>query len=166
MYMYKCIHLAINYVYTYMNICRYVAAPNFNPRRGFPLLQVDILCTRVHIDIFCTRIHIDIVCPNIHIHMDILCTRIHIHILRTSIHIDFLCTRIRMNILRMCTCNTERLRAKGSTTSGVNNQKIVSKVSCLPVARGGGLGSSTIFKNLMSPTPRRKWYLTTGRRAH
>ena len=34
------------------------------------------------------------------------------------------------------------------------------------VPRGGGLGSSTIFKNLMSPTPRRKWYLTTGRRAH
>ena len=32
--------------------------------------------------------------------------------------------------------------------------------------RGGGLGSGTIFKNLMSPTPRRKWYLTTGRRAH
>ena len=32
--------------------------------------------------------------------------------------------------------------------------------------RGGGLGSSTIFKDLMSPTPRRKWYLTTGRRAH
>ena len=32
--------------------------------------------------------------------------------------------------------------------------------------RGGGLGSSTIFKNLMSPTPRSKWYLTTGRRAH
>jgi len=35
-----------------------------------------------------------------------------------------------------------------------------------PTMRGGGLGSSTIFKNLMSPTPRRKWYLTTGRRAH
>ena len=33
-------------------------------------------------------------------------------------------------------------------------------------SRGGGLGSSTIFKNLMSPTPRRKWYLTTRRRAH
>ena len=32
--------------------------------------------------------------------------------------------------------------------------------------RGGGLGSSTICKNLMSPMPRRKWYLTTGRRAH
>jgi len=32
--------------------------------------------------------------------------------------------------------------------------------------KGGGLGSSTISKNLMSPTPRRKWYLTTGRRAH
>ena len=32
--------------------------------------------------------------------------------------------------------------------------------------RGGELGSSTIFKNLMSPTPRHKWYLTTGRRAH
>ena len=36
----------------------------------------------------------------------------------------------------------------------------------LLLTRGGGLGSSTIFKNLMSPTPRRKWYLTTGRRAH
>ena len=36
----------------------------------------------------------------------------------------------------------------------------------LSISRGGGLGSSTIFKNLMSPTPRRKWYLTTGRRAH
>jgi len=32
--------------------------------------------------------------------------------------------------------------------------------------RGGGLGSSNVFKNLMSPTLRRKWYLTTGRRAH
>jgi len=32
--------------------------------------------------------------------------------------------------------------------------------------RGGGLGSSTVFKNLMSPTPCHKWYLTTGRRAH
>ena len=35
-----------------------------------------------------------------------------------------------------------------------------------PLRRGGGLGSRTIFKNLMSPTPRRKWYLTTGRRSH
>ena len=45
------------------------------------------------------------------------------------------------------------------------------------VRRGGGLGSSTIrevgvwgrdpfSRNLMSPTPRRKWYLTTGRRFH
>ena len=30
--------------------------------------------------------------------------------------------------------------------------------------RGGGLGSSTVFKKFN--TPRRKWYLTTGRRAH
>ena len=36
----------------------------------------------------------------------------------------------------------------------------------LVLLRGGGLGSSTIFKNLMSPTPRRKWYLTMRRRAH
>ena len=34
------------------------------------------------------------------------------------------------------------------------------------VRRGGGLGSNTIFKNSMSPTLRRKCYLTTGRRAH
>ena len=35
-------------------------------------------------------------------------------------------------------------------------------VNVCGVWRGGGLGSSTISKNLMSPTPRRKWYLTTG----
>ena len=40
------------------------------------------------------------------------------------------------------------------------------KGSSAVLRRGGGLGSSTIFKNLMSPTPRRKWYLTTGRRFH
>jgi len=37
---------------------------------------------------------------------------------------------------------------------------------CSVTLRGGGLGSSTILKHLMSPTPRRKWYSTTGRRAH
>ena len=30
----------------------------------------------------------------------------------------------------------------------------------------GGWGRVTFSRNLMSPTPRRKWYLTTGRRAH
>ena len=30
----------------------------------------------------------------------------------------------------------------------------------------GGWGRVPFSKNLMSPTPRRKWYLTTGRRAH
>jgi len=32
--------------------------------------------------------------------------------------------------------------------------------------RGGGWGRAPFSRNLMSPTPRRKWYLTTGRRAH
>ena len=52
---------------------------------------------------------------------------------------------------------------------GRNFQKFLEISACVSVAigmRGGGLGSSTIFKNSMSPTPRRKWYLTTGRRAH
>ena len=31
---------------------------------------------------------------------------------------------------------------------------------------GGGWGRVPFSRNLMSPTPRRKWYLTTGRRAH
>ena len=30
----------------------------------------------------------------------------------------------------------------------------------------GGWGRVPFSKKLMSPTPRRKWYLTTGRRAH
>jgi len=49
------------------------------------------------------------------------------------------------------------------TRHGNGEQRVDTKRTIL---RGGGLGSSTIFKNLMSTTPRRKWYLTTGRRAH
>ena len=30
----------------------------------------------------------------------------------------------------------------------------------------GGWGRDPFSRNLMSPTPRRKWYLTTGRRFH
>jgi len=30
----------------------------------------------------------------------------------------------------------------------------------------GGWGRVPLSRNLMSPTPRRKWYLTTGRRFH
>ena len=30
----------------------------------------------------------------------------------------------------------------------------------------GGWGRVPFSRNFMSPTPRRKWYLTTGRRAH
>ena len=30
----------------------------------------------------------------------------------------------------------------------------------------GGWGRVPFSRNLMSPTPRRKWYLTTGRKAH
>ena len=30
----------------------------------------------------------------------------------------------------------------------------------------GGWGRVPFSRNLMSPTPRRKWYLTTGRRFH
>jgi len=33
-------------------------------------------------------------------------------------------------------------------------------------ARGGGLGSSTIFKKFNEPYAPCKWYSTTGRRAH
>ena len=39
----------------------------------------------------------------------------------------------------------------------------------LCVASGGevgGWGRVPFSRNLMRPTPRRKWYLTTGRRAH
>ena len=40
--------------------------------------------------------------------------------------------------------------------------------SKIPRALGevGGWGRVPFSRNLMSPTPRRKWYLTTGRRAH
>jgi len=40
-------------------------------------------------------------------------------------------------------------------------------LSCSPSLREvGGWGRVPFSRNLMSPTPRRKWYLTTGRRAH
>ena len=37
---------------------------------------------------------------------------------------------------------------------------------CLPQGEVGGWGRDPFSRNLMSPTPRRKWYLTTGRRFH
>ena len=79
-----------------------------------------------------------------------------------------------MRICRVCVC---RICVRGTCMCGMCMCVCVC-VACVCVAgvsvdthtyiiqRGGGLGSSTIFKNLMSPTPRRKWYLTTGRRAH
>jgi len=38
--------------------------------------------------------------------------------------------------------------------------------SCTFQREVGGWGREPFSRNLMSPTPRRKWYLTTGRRAH
>jgi len=35
-----------------------------------------------------------------------------------------------------------------------------------PQGEVGGWGRDPFSRNLMSPTPRRKWYLTMGRRAH
>ena len=39
-------------------------------------------------------------------------------------------------------------------------------VSCMGYGEVGGWGRVPFSRNLMSPTPRRKWYLTTGRRFH
>ena len=61
----------------------------------------------------------------------------------------------------MCTCETDMYK---HTDANVRTRTYAHMCAC--VWRGGGLGSSTISKNLVSPTPRRKWYLTTGRRAH
>jgi len=47
----------------------------------------------------------------------------------------------------------------GRLTVQLNVQWIYSR-------RGGGLGLRPISRNFMKPTPRRKWYLTTGRRFH
>jgi len=39
-------------------------------------------------------------------------------------------------------------------------------IACYMCREVGGWGRVPFSRNLMSPTPRRKWYLTTGRRAH
>ena len=39
-------------------------------------------------------------------------------------------------------------------------------LSMVSIGEVGGWGRVPFSRNLMSPTPRRKWYLTTGRRAH
>ena len=65
-------------------------------------------------------------------------------------------------------CNTLQplLRSYNEFSPIRREKKADDGQSSIHDTRGGGLGSSTISKNLMSPTPRRKWYLTTGRRAH
>jgi len=48
-----------------------------------------------------------------------------------------------------------------------NKRVYVDMQSCaLACGEVGGWGRDPFSRNLMSPTPRRKWYLTTGRRFH
>ena len=60
----------------------------------------------------------------------------------------------------VCVCVGERERAREEIEDGYNTHPthIIQEV--------GGWGRVPFSRNFMSPTPRRKWYLTTGRRAH
>ena len=53
-------------------------------------------------------------------------------------------------------------RSKASSTVCTSDLLCVQS----PEREVGGWGRVPFSKKLMSPTPRRKWYLTTGRRAH
>ena len=64
-----------------------------------------------------------------------------------------MCTRVRHKV------NAQRL-------SIVRHTCPVQNVQCASYREVGGWGRVPFSKKLMSPTPRRKWYFTTGRRAH
>jgi len=66
----------------------------------------------------------------------------------------------------VCVCTCVNSRVTYTRAINICDDCVMSHMNESYPTRGGGLGSSTIFKNLTSPTPRRKWYLTMGRRAH
>jgi len=117
----------------------------------------------------------------IHVHANIN-TRTHIYIrIYTLIHTRGVATRSNTEIcvydaytgeVRACLFFCTSLSNTGvcvrcvSHVLYIHTHTIYTYIQIYLLMRGGGLGSSTIFKNLMSPTPRRKWYLTTGCRAH
>jgi len=47
-----------------------------------------------------------------------------------------------------------------------HSQMLLSSCTWIFLGEVGGWGRVPFSRNLTSPTPRRKWYLTTGRRAH
>jgi len=83
---------------------------------------------------------------------------------------------IYLNIRIQCVCDATHhpepptppfaaTAARGSTSHMYIHLNI--KMLCVYIWREvGGWGRVPFSKNLMNPTPCRKWYLTTGRRAH
>ena len=68
--------------------------------------------------------------------------------------------------MRVTYVNLLNLRAITHSFDSMNHiRRIKTIYDCLE-REVGGWGRAPFSKNLMSPTPRRKWYLTTGRRAH
>jgi len=58
------------------------------------------------------------------------------------------------------------LRKETHEDRASNASSEVWEVCTAAVREVGGWGRVPFSRNLMTPTPRRKWYLTTGRRAH
>jgi len=80
----------------------------------------------------------------------------------------FMFTRAHLRILTHERLFLERPRTRGRHV-GTNHMYSRTDHICLKTCRPwevGGWGRVPFSRNLMSPTPRRKWYLTTGRRFH
>ena len=72
--------------------------------------------------------------------------------------------RIESRISRTCIYTHSQHTASHSRTP--SSQPHIYTHSLARRGEVGGWGRVPFSRNLMSPTPRRKWYLTTGRRAH
>jgi len=92
-------------------------------------------------------------------------THPHLYVARRILHLPCLirpCATTLSNVpCRMHMCIRHLWNSWRNVTSKHNRLRLLG--FCREV---GGWGRVPFSRNLMSPTPRRKWYSTTGRRAH
>ena len=86
-------------------------------------------------------------------------------------------TVTRLGLLALCPCcqpcavwqkfsKVTSIYSEFTVTTCLLRTSVTSSPGLLAEGEVGGWGRVPFSRNLMKPTPRRKWYLTTGRRFH
>jgi len=140
-YVHVCTYI---HVWTYIHVCTYIHIYTFEwIFFEYACLQNVWTCVRIHVDIN-TRVHI-------HTYIQIWLNSFLIH------------TSTKFVSMRMYSCGCVYTHKRAHIHIYTNANEFLHGIIS---GEMGGWGRDPFSRNLMSPTPRRKWYLKTGRRAH